>query len=88
MIEKYDIIGDVHGCYDALRRLCEALGYDEGFHHTDGRVPVFFGDLIDRGPESVRVLRLVCRLVSQGRAKLALGNHDDALNRWLRGRDA
>ena len=65
-MEKYDIIGDVHGCYDALRRLCDALGYDADFHHPDGRALVFVGDLINRGPESVRVLRLVSRLVSQG----------------------
>ena len=82
--EQYDVIGDVHGCYDALRRLCDALGYDENFHHADGRLLVFVGDLINRGPESVRVLRLVSRLVSQGRAKLTLGNHDDALQRWLK----
>ena len=83
--EKYDIIGDVHGCYDALRRLCEAMGYGEDFHHPDGRVLVFVGDLINRGPESLRVLRKVSRLVSQGRARLTLGNHDDVLNRWLQG---
>jgi len=83
--EKYDIIGDVHGCYDALRRLCDALEYDEDFHHPDGRALVFVGDLINRGPESVRVLRLASRLVSQGRARLTLGNHDDALHRWLKG---
>ena len=85
MSEQYDMIGDVHGCYDALRRLGEALGYDENFHHPDGRVLVFVGDLVNRGPESVRVLRLVSRLVCEGRARLTLGNHDDALNRWLTG---
>ncbi len=84
-MEKYAVIGDVHGCYDALQRLCEALGYDHDFHHPEGRVLVFVGDLINRGPESVRVLRLASRLVGQGRARLTLGNHDDALNRWLHG---
>ena len=81
--EIYDIIGDVHGCYDALRRLCTALGYDGEFRHPDGRLLIFVGDLADRGPESVRVLRLVGRLVSQGRARMTLGNHDDALLHWL-----
>ena len=65
-MERYDIIGDVHGCYDALRRLCEALGYDAGFHHPEGRGLVFVGDLVNRGPERVRVLRLVSRLVRPG----------------------
>ncbi len=83
--ETYDIIGDVHGCFDALRRLCNALGYDDQFQHSEGRTLIFVGDLADRGPESVRVLRLVCRLVYLGRARLVLGNHDDALLRWLNG---
>jgi protein phosphatase len=85
MNECYDIIGDVHGCWDALRRLCDALGYDSDFRHPDGRILVFVGDLADRGPDSVQVLRVVSRLVSQRRAKLTLGNHDDALQRCLCG---
>jgi protein phosphatase len=83
--ERYDIIGDVHGCYDALRRLSNALGYDEEFRHSDGRTLIFVGDLADRGPESVRVLCTMSRLVSQGRARMTLGNHDDALLRRLCG---
>ena len=83
--EKYDIIGDVHGCFDALRRLCAALGYDSDFYHAEGRRLVFVGDLIDRGPDSMGVLRLAGRLVSRGRALLTLGNHDDALLRRLCG---
>ncbi len=85
MAETYDIIGDVHGCSDALRRLCDALGYDEAFHHPEDRRLVFVGDLADRGPDSLGVLSLVTRLVSRGRALLTLGNHDEALLRWLCG---
>jgi len=85
MQENYDIIGDVHGCYDALRRLCTSLDYDDAFYHPQGRRLVFLGDMTDRGPNSLRVLNLVGRLVSRGRAFLTLGNHDDALLRWLCG---
>ena len=85
MKEIYDIIGDVHGCSDALRRLCETLGYDENYYHEDGRRLIFLGDLIDRGPDSIGVLNTVTRLVARGRALLTLGNHDDALMRWLNG---
>ena len=85
MTARYDIIGDVHGCLDALRRLGDALGYDAEFRHPDGRRLVFVGDLADRGPDSVGVLRLAYHLIRRGRALLTLGNHDDALLRHLGG---
>lgn len=85
LTEAYDIIGDVHGCSDAMRQLSDALGYNDCFYHPEGRRLVFLGDLIDRGPDSLGVLNLVLRLVSRGRALLTLGNHDDALLRWLGG---
>ena len=85
MRERYDIIGDIHGCLDALRRLCTTLGYDSDFCHSDGRRLVFVGDLADRGPDSIGVLHLIGHLVGRGRALLTLGNHDDALLRWICG---
>jgi protein phosphatase len=86
LLNRYDIIGDIHGCFDALQRLCRALGYDRDYRHDEGRSLIFVGDLADRGPDSIRVLRLVSRLVGMGRARMVLGNHDDALLRWLCGR--
>jgi protein phosphatase len=85
MQETYDVIGDIHGCSDALRRLCDSLGYDENYNHEEGRRLIFSGDLINRGPDSIGVLNVISGLVSRGRARLTLGNHDDALMRWLRG---
>ncbi len=87
----FDLIGDVHGCYDELAALFDALGYEwredgPGFVHPDGRMPVFVGDLADRGPESRRVLDLVERMVTGGTALLVVGNHDNKLMRWLLGR--
>ncbi len=77
-----DIIGDIHGEYDALLAILDRL---------DQRAPsgaarphlVFVGDLIDRGPDSIAVCKLVSSLVAQGRATCILGNHE--LNA-LRGR--
>lgn len=68
-----------------MRRLGDVLGCDAEFCHPNRRRPVFVGDLADRGPDSIGVLRLVSRLVHRGRALLTLGNHDEALLRWLRG---
>lgn len=83
--KQYDVVGDVHGCLDALRRLMAVMGYDDDASHPQGRTLVFVGDLINRGPDSAGVLRLVSRLVREGRARMTLGNHDDALLRCLRG---
>ena len=80
----YDVVGDVHGCLEALQRLTAIMGYDRHFRHPRRKL-VFVGDLINRGPDSVGVLRAVMELVQTGAGYAVLGNHDDALLRWLQG---
>lgn len=85
----FDIIGDVHGCADELQALLATLGYvldQETFRHPDGRRVVFLGDLVDRGPGVVRVLRTVMRMVAAGTALCVPGNHDVKLMRALQGK--
>jgi protein phosphatase len=91
----FDVIGDVHGCLPELLVLLEKLGYsltrDEsgravGAAHPGGRRAVFLGDLVDRGPDSPGVLRLVMGMVAAGTALAVPGNHEDKLLRALRGR--
>lgn len=72
-----DVVGDVHGCKEELDELLAKL-------HPARRL-VFVGDLCDRGPDTPGVLRLVMRLVREGRALAVVGNHDDKLMRALRG---
>jgi polynucleotide kinase-phosphatase len=95
----FDIIGDVHGCFDELCALLDELGYrikpttdgasERGFEiaRPDVRKAVFLGDLVDRGPRIPDVLRLVMSMVGQGAALCVPGNHDVKLMRKLRGRD-
>jgi len=94
----FDIIGDIHGCYDELTALLTRLGYSPAqdqcgpqappvFVPPGGRKAVFLGDLTDRGPHSPGVLRLVMKMVGQGLAYCVPGNHDIKLLRKLRGRD-
>lgn len=88
----FDIIGDIHGCYDELCQLLEKLGYvvdKENFlaHSPEGRKAVFLGDLTDRGPKSMEVLKLVMSMVKTENAYCVLGNHDGKLLRKLKGSD-
>ena len=90
----FDIIGDVHGCAEELVELLGELGYEidgsnGGFEvrPPEGRRAVFLGDLVDRGPKSPEVLRLVMGMVGSGAALCVPGNHDAKLVRALRGRD-
>jgi hypothetical protein len=71
-----DIVGDIHGELDALLGLLAVAGYDADGRHPEGRCLVFLGDLVDRGPDSPGVVRLVRSLVEAGRAFAILGNHE------------
>ena len=91
----FDIIGDIHGCYDELLELLTELGYDistkeEGrivVNSPLGRKVIFVGDYVDRGPKVVEVLRLVMEMHKAGIALCVPGNHDVKLARALRGKN-
>lgn len=92
------IIGDVHGCYDLLVKKLEAIETDRVQNSVMADAPiVFVGDLVDRGPQSAQVLRLLQNLCSDDPAKTIclFGNHEEMLidfiddpagkgRRWLR----
>ena len=94
----FDIIGDVHGCYEELTALLQKLGYiieeraDDGTNYgikvtsPENRTAVFLGDLIDRGPASPAVLKLVMSMVRNGSALCVPGNHDMKLYKKLSGK--
>src|SRR5690625_1140834 len=71
-----DIVGDIHGEIDALRKLLKVLGYDETGNTRHDRKLVFIGDFCDRGPDSPGVIKLVEKLVASGTAYAILGNHE------------
>jgi protein phosphatase len=86
----FDIIGDVHGCYDELVELLDHLGYETTevgrVVPPKGRKAIFLGDLVDRGPKSPEVLKLVMSMVAGNVALCVPGNHDEKLLRKLKGR--
>lgn len=89
------MVGDVHGQADLLAQILDAIA------HTTKEAPVrhlvFLGDLIDRGPESVRSVDLAMQgseLAQADELHILPGNHDlrlldvldneDQLHIWLR----
>ncbi len=88
----FDIIGDIHGCFDETKDLLKKLGYKVSktndrysVKHPEDRKIIFVGDLVDRGPKTPEVIRLVKHAVEDGQAFCVLGNHDDKLKRALMG---
>ena len=97
-VGPFDIIGDVHGCCGELLALLRLLGYQititgqapEHAYEIEppvGRRLIFVGDLVDRGPDTPGVLRLVMAMVNAGQAFCVQGNHDVKFVRWLEGRN-
>ena len=77
-MQGYDVIGDIHGHADALRRLLIKLEYTEvdGAFRHDSRKVIFVGDFVDRGPDQKEVLRIARKMCEVGTASAVLGNHE------------
>ncbi|MDI2588380.1 polynucleotide kinase-phosphatase [Psychrobacillus sp. NEAU-3TGS] len=86
-----DIIGDVHGCYDELMSLLLQMGYEQNeeelYIHPEGRKFMSVGDIMSRGPESLKTMQFFQRHVEQGLAYMTDSNHGWKIARWLDGRN-
>ena len=65
------VIGDVQGCFDALKTLLKDIQFD-----ADQDFIWFAGDLVARGENSIGALRFIKKLCERGAAATVLGNHD------------
>ena len=74
------VIGDVQGCFEALKLLLKEIQFD-----PDQDFIWFAGDLVARGENSVGALRFIKKLVDRGVAATVLGNHDLTLLAGARG---
>ncbi len=76
----YDIIPDIHGQFEKLEHALTSLGYSKrngAWRHSDsGRICVFLGDFIDRGPRNGDVIALVRGMLDAGTALAVMGNHE------------
>ncbi|XP_069136259.1 bis(5'-nucleosyl)-tetraphosphatase PrpE [asymmetrical]-like [Argopecten irradians] len=70
------VIGDIHGCYDEL---LELLSLAESAEPSRPILPVFVGDLINKGPKNVEVLHKIQNMDAYS----VRGNHDEAVLRQL-----
>lgn len=82
-VDRIVVFADVHGAYDPLVAILRETGVvDASLHWSGGRTHlVGLGDLVDRGPDSRKVLDLVMRLEGEaaaagGAVHQLLGNHE------------
>lgn len=78
-------MGDIHGRFDLLLPMLEAIVADLHDSRADRKVVIFLGDYIDRGPDSRGVIRLLAGLSrSQGvEWRFLKGNHEQAMLEFL-----
>jgi bis(5'-nucleosyl)-tetraphosphatase (symmetrical) len=72
---QHVFVGDIQGCADEFDELLARLGDSFG----DEFVLHSVGDLVNRGPDNLRVLERMRELVAAGRGHHVLGNHEIAL---------
>lgn len=72
------IVGDIHGCIEELNELIFKINLQP----SDSLY--FIGDLIDRGPDSIAVVKKCYSLSLEYSVKLILGNHEEKFLRYLK----
>ena len=78
--KKIHHIGDIHGCYTALKNyLTEDLNDDELY--------IFIGDYIDRGIENVDCIKFMASICERPNVVLLEGNHEKYLKAYINDED-
>ena len=84
---KTIVIGDIHGCYNELKKLIQDL-QESGEYNKKKDKLVFLGDYIDRGKDSRLVIEYIRKLQRKNKNVIALmGNHEDMLLNYYYGDD-
>lgn len=84
-MSKYDKvvhIGDIHGCYTALKEYLDSYGteyFNGDYLISEKTMFIFVGDFIDRGIENVEVMNFMFEASKKKNVLLLEGNHE----RWL-----
>lgn len=80
-------VGDVHGCAGLFDALVAAIEADDAARGSAATTIVLLGDLIDRGPDSARVVAAARALKSRHAVRILKGNHEEMLLDSLTSRD-
>lgn len=83
--ERWDVVGDVHGLTQEFLVLLQRAGWqvtDGHLSHPQGRKLLLLGDLVDRGYDSLGLVRLIRRAVLDGVAVCIKGNHENKVVRF------
>jgi serine/threonine protein phosphatase 1 len=83
--ERVYAIGDVHGCADELATLLDMITQDHEARGPAKLTVIFLGDLVNRGPDSARAVRLMRDLLTSGTGRLIKGNHEEIFVSAARG---
>ena len=73
--EAINLIGDIHGCYDTLKKFI-----DEKYNENE--LYVFLGDYLDRGIQNADTLNLMMELSRKDNVLVLEGNHEDHLRKY------
>ena len=75
--ERYYVIGDIHGRCDLFDELIVAIEDDDRRAGPAQTTVVLLGDLVDRGPESARVIETAMQWGERRSVRYIAGNHEE-----------
>jgi serine/threonine protein phosphatase 1 len=85
-VQRLYAIGDVHGRYDLFRRLMHIIERDQASRPPVPTQVLLLGDIIDRGPDSARMVTGCMNLTaSTSRFMVLKGNHEEMMVKALKG---
>lgn len=82
-----DVIGDIHGLYTDFVNFISELGYtveNNTIHHKDNRKILFLGDVVDRGQESLKMLKIMYNSVKYNGHYAIIGNHENKISQFFK----
>lgn len=75
--QRYYAIGDIHGCDRLFEALIEAIEEDDAAGKPADTTVVLLGDLVDRGPDSARVVARAREWGNRRKVRYIAGNHEE-----------